>query len=77
MRRRAAPARRLRYHSCPAAVPQEAVDLMLQCLRQEPDARPTALQLLRRLSDMSDASSGTLSPPLDRAGSRAPAGPPS
>jgi hypothetical protein len=50
---------------------------MLQCLRQEPDARPTALQLLRRLSDMSDASSGTLSPPLDRAGSRAPAGPPS
>ncbi|KAL4445436.1 hypothetical protein ABPG77_011261 [Micractinium sp. CCAP 211/92] len=42
----------LRMPSVPDEAPQEAVDLMLQCMSLEPAERPTALQAMQRLAAM-------------------------
>lgn len=47
----------------PHIVPQEVVDLMLECLSTNPATRPSAQQLMMRLSTM-------LGTPLDRLSSR-------
>lgn len=41
----------LRLPRVPEECPQEAVDLMLECLQLDPTARPTISQVLHRLSD--------------------------